>query len=220
MGTTSSAFGSTGSTSGGFGSTTGTSGGFGTTSAGATGGTGIQTQGMVGTTNRAGSTGNRFLGSNQTGTQGQTGGANRTGTNQQGLGATGQAGRGQTGRNRNGQQNQANMQGQQNQFGARGRAGNAKSVLRPQQRVAFEYDVPTAVDTQAVLNSRFSGSTGSPAALQGVAVAVNDAGVVTLRGTVESEDARKLAAILARLEPGVKSVQDELVVQPKAKESR
>lgn len=105
-------------------------------------------------------------------------------------------------------------------MGARGRTGTAKSILRPQQRVAFDYELPTVPETQSTLSARYTGKAGSRAALQGVEVAIGDGGVVTLRGTVESDDARKLAAILARLEPGVKTVQDELVVQPKTKESR
>ena len=37
-------------------------------------------------------------------------------------------------------------------------------------------------------------------------------GQVTLRGKVPSESTRKLVAILVRLEPGVRKVQNELVV--------
>ena len=47
--------------------------------------------------------------------------------------------------------------------------------------------------------------------LSGVSVAVND-GKVTLRGQVNSEESRKLAGMLVALEPGVRSVQNDLTV--------
>ena len=41
---------------------------------------------------------------------------------------------------------------------------------------------------------------------------VGDNGVVTLRGNVPSEEAKRLAAALVRLEPGVRTVNNETVV--------
>lgn len=219
---------SMGSTAGGFGSTQGgggsTTSGVGTTALGTTANLGFSQQGMVGTANRSGTgTSGRFIGGNQAGgQQGQSqfgqGGQNRTGQNQFGLGATGQAGRGATGRGRNpNQQNQQNMQGM-NQ-GARGRAGGSNtSTLRPQQRVAFDYAVPPSTETQVVLQNRFNSVRTGPG-IKGLNVAFDD-GVVTLRGNVDSEESRKLATMLARLEPGVRTVKDELVVQPAGAESR
>jgi hypothetical protein len=226
--TSTGSFGSSMSGTGGFGSTQGGMGStssVGTSALGSTANLGFNQQGMVGTAGRSSTgTGGRFIGGNTTGGQlGQNqlglGGQNRLGQNQLGLGATGQAGRGNTtrGRNNPNQPNQQNMQGL-NQAG-RGRAGgNTTSTLRPQQRVAFEYTVPSAPETQAVLKGRFESVRTGPK-ISGVDVSYAD-GIVTLRGTVDSEDSRKLATLLARLEPGVRTVNDELVVQPAATESR
>jgi hypothetical protein len=46
----------------------------------------------------------------------------------------------------------------------------------------------------------------------GVSVTLNDQGVATLRGTVGSDHASRLAAAMARLEPGVRSVDNQLSV--------
>lgn len=206
----------TGSMTSGLGTTgnsLGASGGYTFGSASTT--TGFNQQGMVGSTNRAGSTQGRFLGAAATSGQGQLGlgGQNRAGMNQLGLGATGQAGRGNTGRGRNANQNQ-NMQGL-NQAGRTTRAGNVKTTLRPQQRVAFDYAPPTEATTQRSLQAQFSGER-SGASLKGVDVNLEN-GVAVLRGSVDSDESRKLAAIMARLEPGVSKVRDELVVPPTAK---
>lgn len=219
-------FGSSMGSTGGLGSMQGgmgTTSGVGTTAIGSTANLGFNQQGMVGTTNRSGTgTGSRFIGGNATGGQGQNqlglGGQNRLGQNQFGLGATGQAGRGTTGRGRNpNQPNQQNMQGM-SQVGRNQNLRSMTSTLRPQQRVAFDYTLPTQAETQLSLESRFE-SVRTAAKIRRLDVSVAD-GVVTLRGTVDSEDSRKLATILARLEPGVSSVNDELVVQPATTEAR
>ena len=48
----------------------------------------------------------------------------------------------------------------------------------------------------------------------GIYVQVAADGQVTLRGRVPSEDVRRLAAALVRLEPGVRRVRNELVSVP------
>jgi len=54
----------------------------------------------------------------------------------------------------------------------------------------------------------------SPSFAKRVEMQIDAEGVVTLRGTVESASARKLAEVMARLEPGVRKVVNELEVQP------
>ena len=49
--------------------------------------------------------------------------------------------------------------------------------------------------------------------ISGVEAAISDEGVATLTGRVATEDARKLAEIYSRQEPGVRSVVNELRVE-------
>jgi hypothetical protein len=93
--------------------------------------------------------------------------------------------------------------------------------LRPQQRLGFAYSRPTPEVIAANLNARFARITAAPAtpnvtppARQQIQMEMDNQGVLTLRGTVETADARKLAEVMARLEPGVRKVANELEVQP------
>jgi hypothetical protein len=104
----------------------------------------------------------------------------------------------------------------QNGFGMNGNQGfNTGSsatprVVRPQQRIAFEYTPRPQSQVQASVATQFTRLQGVQ--FQGVAVSMDEAGEVTLTGNVPTEDARKLAAVLARIEPGVRSVSNNLVV--------
>jgi hypothetical protein len=93
--------------------------------------------------------------------------------------------------------------------------------LRPQQRLGFTYNRPTADAIAANLTTRLTRIAAAPATadvvpptLQQIQMQIDDGGVLTLRGTVESASARKLAEVMARLEPGVRKVVNELEVQP------
>ena len=63
------------------------------------------------------------------------------------------------------------------------------------------------------IGTRFQSLERVPA-LRSINVAPTPNGVVILRGKVGSEDQKKLAAAMARLEPGVREVRNELVVSP------
>lgn len=54
--------------------------------------------------------------------------------------------------------------------------------------------------------------------LLAVAVSMDDAGVVTLSGTVADASTGRLAANLVRLQPGVRKIRNQLVVEPAAAE--
>jgi hypothetical protein len=93
--------------------------------------------------------------------------------------------------------------------------------LRPQQRLGFTYNRPTPDAIAANLTTRLTRITEAPATAevavptaQQIQMQIDDQGVLTLRGTVETASAGKLAEVLARLEPGVRKVVNELEVQP------
>jgi osmotically-inducible protein OsmY len=82
--------------------------------------------------------------------------------------------------------------------------------VRPQQRIAFPHNrvLPEQVRTNVgvrmanLADERFSNTE----------VVLNSAGHIVLRGQVATEEARKLAEAVARLEPGVRQVQNELII--------
>lgn len=145
--------------------------------------------GFVGRSDNAG----RFVGQGQAGQQ--------AGLGARGLGQLGGRGGGQNG---NGNQN--------NNFGGNN-ANQSPRRVRPQLKVAFNTrPVPTTAIATS-LQQRFSGETLTAGTLRGVQFQMSDEGVVTLSGSVASQDAKSLAAAMVRLEPGVRKVVNELSVQ-------
>jgi len=177
-------------------------------------------------------TGQQGLG---TGTQGAGGqqaqllGLNN-GTNLLGTGlAPGQNPNGQTGQNgmmnnRQGMQNRNNAnrrtgqnRNQANQTGANN-ANQQGRTIRPQLVIAFDYGRPAAEKTQTAISTRFS-KLASKTQFKDIQVEV-DGDVVILRGQVDTERSGKVAAVLAKMEPGVKEVRNELTVaEPKPQPS-
>ncbi|MFO1007095.1 MAG: BON domain-containing protein [Planctomycetaceae bacterium] len=88
-------------------------------------------------------------------------------------------------------------------------SGNVKRA-RPQQRISFEYPKANLVRTQVELSRRFE----RLKTVSGADTSISDEGVAVLTGTVVNDEARKLAEALARLEPGVRSVDNQLQVSP------
>jgi len=150
---------------------------------GATGATGQRT-GMVGQANQ------RFTG------LAPAGGQATTGQNFQGQNRN--TGRGGQGRNQNQNQNQGGANQQQ------------QRVIRPQLVVAFNTPLPSAGTMTSRLSKRLSKVQN--ANYDGVAVEV-DGRKAILRGEVDSAEARRMAAMLVKLEPGVRSVQNELTIR-------
>ena len=219
----SSGFGNTGS----FGSGNAGSSGFGTNSLGGAGG--------FGSTGGSGMSG--FGAQNGLGGNGQTGFG---GQNQ--LGANGNNNGGILGRNTN--QNQflgRNVQNNQgtggnNGLGGRGRGGNRGNnglnslnggggnsatanqipIVRPRQKVAFDYRLPKSDAIQTTLETRLAKLSVKTPGLKSVMVAVEDKGEVVLRGEVASASESKLAENMLRLEPGVWTVRNELTFPAEA----
>ena len=138
-----------------------------------------------------GDVGSRFIG-NQLSQQG--------GTNQNRRFSSTRAASGQTNTSRlNG-----NRSSSSSQFG----------TFRPQQRVAFAYQQRSTAAVAANVTGRLQQTMALKDRLSGLGVQLNKEGQVTLRGQVKSEAARRLAENVIRLEPGVRSVRNELTIQP------
>lgn len=83
--------------------------------------------------------------------------------------------------------------------------------MRIPQRIAFSYPAIAPLTIAGSLQTQF---TKLQARLPGVIVSATEPGHIVLRGSVETDQARKLAAAIARLEPGVRMVTNELEVGP------
>lgn len=136
---------------------------------------------------------------------------------QVGQGFTGRQNTGFVGNRNAGASNQASLMQQFNQFANQSQQNRNSSSSRssvpqprPQLKIAFTSPRVNLAKTQVDLDDRL----GRLAKIQGVGTTISDQGVVTLTGNVGSEDSKKLAEALARLEPGVRSVKNELVVTP------
>jgi hypothetical protein len=110
-----------------------------------------------------------------------------------------------TGRGRGGQN--------QNQNQAGGANNQQQRTIRPQLVVAFTPPTPTSELVAARLSTRMKKI--PKAGFKDVNVEV-DGRKAILRGEVSSEDDSRMAAMMARLEPGIRSVKNELVVKAPA----
>jgi hypothetical protein len=145
--------------------------------------------------------GRRLVGSQQAGQQGTTGRSQQNRTN------------------RTSNRRQTNREDFDNQnFGSqnRGRSGSSRLNIRPQQRIAFEYTEPSATSITSTLETRFGRVADRLANLGGITVTAEPEGLIVLTGAVTSEGDKRLAAMIARLEPGVRSVRNELIVSTSA----
>ena len=168
--------------------------GLGATGMGATGATGMQGMGQQQRTGLVGQSNQRFVGNAQAGQNQQGMNQNRAGQNR------GAGNRRAAGQNPN-QANQGQAQGNP----AQGRA------IRPQLQVAFSATRPTLQKSAGVLSTRFE-TLSSRAGFEGITVQTEGNNVI-LRGQVDSASTSRLAAALARMEPGVRSVKNELTVK-------
>ena len=127
------------------------------------------------------------------------------------------------GNQRTGQQQQSNQLGNRSQAGRMNLddfnstnqqnqpTQNQRRVIRPQQKIAFEVPPRSETEIRSTLQTRFDGLSQQPA-LRDVTFELDAKGVATLRGSVETESAKQLAANFVRLEPGVRKVVNELTV--------
>ena len=218
-------FGSNGPMNGSAGLSTGSMGGTGSMSTSSAGmqSTGFPMSAFPATTFPG--PGMNAMGGNQGMMGGQMGGQGMNGQQQTFIGATNgplvgmnRTGQNQNGMNRNNRQGQNRNQGirrpgqnanQTNQTGAAG--ANQQRTIRPQLVVAFNPPRATVDKATNTLSTRFD-KLSSRTGLEGVTIA-SDEGRVVLRGEVDSASTSRLAAMLARMEPGVRSVKNELTVK-------
>lgn len=95
--------------------------------------------------------------------------------------------------------------------GGRGRTNSRQ--IRANMQVAFALMRPMPAQRSSVLASRFERRVNQLQAQGPVEVLIEDR-TATLRGVVANEHGRRLAEQMARLEPGIWSVKNELVVAP------
>ncbi|MBW3540027.1 MAG: BON domain-containing protein [Planctomycetes bacterium] len=98
------------------------------------------------------------------------------------------------------------------QFGGNTGTTGTQRVIRPRQRIAFEVPRPSGSEIAGSLGTAFRTISSVRPELAGTTVTLDSEGVATLTGTVASERARRLAAAITRLEPGVRRVNNELTV--------
>ena len=101
--------------------------------------------------------------------------------------------------------------GTPNQGGGRNQADQQRTI-RPRQRVAFGYDAPTVASVNAVVQTRIERLSTRRPELADVTFVLDGSGVARLRGAVPDAGTARLAEAIVRLEPGVLSVENELVV--------
>ena len=88
-----------------------------------------------------------------------------------------------------------------------------RGVFRPQQRIAFAYSKPSTAKVSTTITRRFTRMSTRRPEFAAIKFELDDAGIVTLRGVVDSESAKRLAASMTRLQPGVRTVRNELTIE-------
>lgn len=209
--------GGTGSTSFGNMGSLGTSGGGGMGAGGmGAGGMGMGMGGMgqggMGQQGMGGQQGGNFIGTNAN----QNQFLGRNGQGQQGaMGMNGMMN--QLGGNRGGagRNNGNNVNTMNSMFGgANNSNANNQPVIRPRQKVAFEYTVAKGEVLQTKLQNHLTKVALRNPNLTNVMLTTDGGGEVTMRGAVANEAQAKLAANLLRLEPGVRTIRNELTFPP------
>ena len=116
---------------------------------------------------------------------------------------------------------QARFSGLGGQGGNNVRGGQAASSqargyqMRIQQRIAFVAPPRSAAEMHASLLGQFNNNNTAnnvASRFPNVTIVPDEAGNVVLRGVVDDDESRKLAEAIARLEPGVRKVSNELQV--------
>ena len=92
-------------------------------------------------------------------------------------------------------------------------------MIRPRHRIAFDYiAVPIDIWIEE-LRARFSDVAAKRPEFSDIHVAIDVPGAVALTGTAPSESTRRLAELLVSLEPGVRSIRNDVVVRPEQVEA-
>jgi osmotically-inducible protein OsmY len=132
---------------------------------------------------------------------------------QQSIQATDVSGVGQFGGSQFSGRGQGGFGQGQGGFGQGGFGTQSQRTVRHSLRIAFDHPDVESTAIQTKLNTQFQQFRTSRPELQDVQIQIGSNQEVVLRGRVQSEDDKKLAAMLARLEPGVRTVKNELAVE-------
>lgn len=101
-----------------------------------------------------------------------------------------------------------------NDFTQNSNNSNAQTQsITPQLRLGFALPPLPAVELQSTVQSRLVGLPALGPRTNGVIAKADPQGLVVLTGSVQSEDDRLLMETLVRMEPGVRSVRNELAVR-------
>ena len=92
-----------------------------------------------------------------------------------------------------------------------------RTSIVPRHRIAFEFPARRATEIRSRLQTQLDNLTTMNPDFARITLQVDAKGRVNLQGQVPSEATRKLAAILVRLEPGVRDVHNELSVEAERK---
>ncbi|MDB5386978.1 MAG: transport-associated protein [Planctomycetaceae bacterium] len=187
--------GGSGASGGALGSALGALGGNRT---GAAGGTGFGATGGAGAGGLNGSAGAGFVGRTNTAMAGNARAGQAAGNSGGARGGS----RGTGGASNNQTQNP-------NDFA---NGGPKKSSIRPRQRVAFDFNPKTAAKVASTVSTRLDRISLKNPALKQVGVQVVGDQLV-LSGKVKNVEQSRLAENLLRLEPGVKSIRNELEIE-------
>lgn len=88
----------------------------------------------------------------------------------------------------------------------------SQRVIRPRQKIAFDFPRRPGTTVSSDLNVRYQQLSSSQRSFSEVSVTVDAEGTATLVGSVDSAESARLAELMARLEPGVRNVQNELTI--------
>ena len=99
------------------------------------------------------------------------------------------------------------------QFGQYGNNSQSRArKIRPRQRIAFKFPRLKGIHISNSLGVRFKDISVKAPALKGLGIKVDDKGTAVLTGSVVDDHAKRLAANLVRLEPGVRKIDNQLQV--------
>lgn len=99
-----------------------------------------------------------------------------------------------------------------NPFGANNAANNQRQV---RTRLQGQVEIPAAMQQASELRTQQQVQVAAPVRrlVNGYDVSV-DSGVATITGVASTEKDRRMAELLLKLEPGVRSVDNQIVVAP------
>ncbi len=115
-----------------------------------------------------------------------------------------------TGRDLNAFRNTADRRSENARFGNQ---PGSRRTFRPRHRVAFTHSKPATSEVVTTVRTRLAGLAVRRLTVENLIVELDEEGLLTLTGEVDSVETKKLAAAVARLEPGVRNVRNELAVR-------